>query len=269
MPEKTAAKASRFDELAQRLEDARAQRRTIAPLSESEHLESEADAYAIQTRATALRCAAGDRVIGRKIGLTSLAMQAQLGVTEPDYGSLLASRFYASHRGRASLPTEEFLQPRIEGEFAYLLGLPLRGPFVTPQEVLAATEAVSVSFEIIDSRITDWRIRLADTVADNASYGALTLGPWSRALRDADLRTVGMLIDHNGARAVESVGAAVLGNPPRAVAWLANKLHTFGLCLEAGDIVLSGSLGPSIPAGRGDVFTVEVHGQPPLSVVFD
>lgn len=257
------------DELARRLEDARNSLRTIAPLSESDGLEAVETAYAVQTRVTELRCEAGDRVIGRKIGLTSKAMQEQLGVTEPDYGSLLASRFYPAHQGRATVPTEVFLQPRMEGEFAYLLGKPLAGPHVTSQEVLAATEAVSVSFEIIDSRISDWRIRLADTVADNASYGALTLGPWSRALRDADLRTVGMLIDHNGRRAVENLGAAVLGNPPRAVAWLANKLHTFGLTLEPGDIVLSGSLGPSIPAQRGDVFTVEVHGQPPLTVVFD
>lgn len=260
---------TRLDDLAHLLSDAWTKGETIAPLSDSHDLSSAEEAYAVQTRTMALHSAAGDRIIGRKIGLTSLAMQEQLGVREPDYGSLLASRFYPARAGRAGLPTEQFIQPRLEGEFAYLIGKPLTGTSITPQEVLMATEAVAVSVEVIDSRITDWRIRLADTIADNASYGALTLGPWSLALRAADLRTVGMLIHHNGRCVVSSVGSAVLGNPPRAVAWLANKLSSYGMSLEPGDIVLSGSLGRSIAAQRGDVFTVEVYGQPPLTTVFE
>jgi 2-keto-4-pentenoate hydratase len=127
---------------------------------------------------------------------------------------------------------------------------------------------VAVAVEVVDSRITDWRIQLTDTVADNASYGALAVGPWSRSLRTADLRTLGMLIHHNGRLAVEGIGAAALGNPARAVAWLANKLTTFGVRLEPGDIVLSGSLGRAIPVHGGDLLILEVHGQPPLSVAF-
>lgn len=260
---------ARLDTLAQRIEEAWQRGTTIAPPSESDGLESAEAAYAVQSRCVALRVAAGDQVIGHKIGLTSRAMQEQLGVAEPDYGSLLASRHFPAVGGWARVPSELFVQPKVEGEFAYLLRRPLTGGGVTAHDVLAATEAVAVSIEIIDSRITDWRIRLVDTVADNASYGAVTLGPWSSALRHADLRTVGMLIDHNGRRAVEALGAAVLGNPARSVAWLANKLHTLGAGLEPGDIVLSGSLGGAIPAERGDVFTVEVHGQPHLSLVFD
>jgi 2-keto-4-pentenoate hydratase len=255
--------------LAQRLEDAWTGRTTMVPLSEAEGLDSAESAYAIQSRWTDLRVALGDRIIGRKIGLTSRAMQEQIKVDEPDYGTLWASRFFAPAGGRASMPAEVFIQPRAEGEFAFLIGRPLTGPHVTPQEVLSATEAIAVSIEVIDSRINDWRIRLVDTVADNASYGAFTLGPWNRALRRADLRTLGLLIQHNGVPVVEGVGAAVLGHPARAVAWLANKLNYLGVGLRPGDIVLSGSVGRSIPVRRGDVFMVETYDQPPLSVVFE
>lgn len=269
MLERDTDETTRVEALARRIEDAWTSGVTIPPLSASEGLDSAEEAYAVQTRAVQLRCAAGDHIIGRKIGLTSRAMQEQMGVDEPDYGALLGSRFYAARAGRAELPYAEFIQPRLEGEFAYLVGRPLTGGAVTPEDVLAATEAIAVSIEVIDSRITDWRIRLADTIADHASYGALTLGPWSRALVGADLRTLGMLIHRGEERVVEAVGAAVLGDPTRAVAWLANKLHSFGLDLQPGDVVLSGSLGRSIPAEPGDVFTVEVHGQPPLTLAFD
>ena len=211
---------------------------------------------------------AGRRIVGRKIGLTSFAMQEQMGVDEPDYGSLWASRYFPAKTGRTEIPTDAFLQPRVEGELAFLIGKPLEGANVTPQEVLAATEALAVSVEVVDSRIEDWRIKLADTIADNASYGGFTLGPWSRSLREADLRTLGMLIHQNGEPTVQAIGAAALGGPARAVAWLARKLTSFGVNLEPGDVVLSGALGKAVPASKGDVFVLEVYGQSPLTVAF-
>ncbi len=253
--------------LAQQLDAAWEQGTPLAPLSESHQLSHPADAYAVQTAWTRLRVARGEQVIGRKIGLTSKAVQQQLQVHEPDYGSLWGSRFFAAQNGRATVPAAPFLQPRIEGELAFLIGQRLDTPGTTPQMVLAATEALAPAFEIVDSRIADWRIKLADTIADNASYGGFTLGVWSSALRFSDLRTLGMLVSHNGRAKVEGIGAAALGHPARAVAWLANTLLQFGICLEPGDIVLSGALGPTIPIQSGDVCTLEMHGQLPLTVV--
>lgn len=166
------------------------------------------------------------------------------------------------------MPRDLLIQPRLEGEIAFLIGRRLQGPGVTLQQVLAATEAVALSVEIVDSRIEAWRIKLADTIADDASFGAFTVGPWSRSLLHEDLRTVGMVIHKNGEHVTEGIGAAALGHPARCVAWLANKLAEFGVALEPGDIVLSGSLARAVPAEQGDIFVVELHGQPPLTVRF-
>ncbi len=254
--------------LARRLDEAWENRDPIAPLSESEGLEAVEQAYEIQTNWSELRLSRGERIIGRKIGLTSFAMQEQLGVDEPDYGSLWESRYFPAEGGRAEVPSELLLQPFLEGEIAFLIGRPLSGPGVTLQEALAATDALAVAVEVIDSRIEDWNIKLPDTIADDASYGGFTVGSWSRSLREADLRTVGMLINKSGSRVAEGLGAASLGHPARAVAWLANKLASFGTGLNPGDIVLSGSLGKAVPAQQGDVFVLEAHGQPPLTVSF-
>jgi 2-keto-4-pentenoate hydratase len=255
------------DRLADRLEEALRSRSPIPPLSE-EGLVDVAQAYAVQQRWNARRLREGERLAGRKIGLTSAAMQAQLGVNEPDYGCLWASRHVPQTGGRAEVAFDTFLQPRVEGEIAFLLGRPLRGPHVTVQDVLGATEAVTCGIEIIDSRIADWRIRITDTVADNASFGGFVLGPWSSRARHEDLRLVGMVLSHNGQAATEGVGAAALGHPARAVAWLANKLAEFGEALEEGDVVFSGSLGRAVAVQRGDVVTLEMAGFPPLSLRF-
>ncbi|WP_341719185.1 fumarylacetoacetate hydrolase family protein [Micromonospora sp. FIMYZ51] len=255
-----------IDAVARRLDQAWLSGTTIAPLSESEGLTSAETAYAIQARWSELRVEQGDQIIGRKIGLTSRAMQEQMGVSEPDYGSVWSSRFYPARNGRAEMPADVFIQPLAEAELAFLIGRPLSGTEVTPIEVLAATEAVAVSVEIIDSRITDWKIKLADTITDNASYGGMTVGPWQRALRHADLGTLGMVVHHNGEPTIEAVGAAALGHPARSVAWLVNKLGSYGVGLAAGDIVLSGSLGRSLRVRAGDVFQVESFGQPGLAV---
>ena len=253
--------------LARRLDDAWEKREPIQPLTDSDGLAVE-DSYAVQAAWTELRVGRGEKILGRKIGLTSRVMQEQFGVDEPDYGSLWSSRYFAAKGGRAEVPVDAFIEPRLEGEIAFLVGRPLSGPTVTAQEVLAATDALAVAVEVVDSRVADWKIKLADTVADNASYGGFVLGPWDRSLRGADLRTLGMLIQQNGSTVAEGLGAAALGHPARAVAWLARKLHSFGVQLKPGDFVLSGSLGKAAPASRGDVFVLEAHGQPPLTVKF-
>jgi 2-keto-4-pentenoate hydratase len=255
------------DTLARRLDEAWEKRTPIAPLTESDGLKVE-DAYEVQSRWTELRLERGDRIAGRKIGLTSRAIQEQMGVNEPDYGSLWASRQFTAESGRAEVPFDSFLQPRIEGEIAFLIDRPLSGEHVTAQEVLASTEALAPAFEVVDSRIADWRIKLADTIADNASYGGFVLGPWSRSLRNEDLRTLGMLVHKNEDTVAQAVGAAALGSPAYAVAWLVRKLTSFGVGLNAGDVVLSGALGGATNASKADTFVMETHGQPPLTVNF-
>lgn len=257
-----------IEKLARRLDEAWENRAPVAPPTESDGLAVE-DSYAVQTRWTELRRERGERISGRKIGLTSAAMQNMMGVDEPDYGSLWSSRYYAADSsGKARVPTDTFIAPRVEGELAFLISEPLNGAEITAEDVLAATEAVAVSVEIVDSRIKDWKIKLADTIADNASYGGYTLGIWDKELVKSDLRALSMIVRKNGESVVEAVGAAALGNPANAVAWLARKLHSFGVSLNPGDVVLSGSLGGAVDAAQGDVFELETHGQPTLSVEF-
>jgi 2-keto-4-pentenoate hydratase len=259
---------STVEEMARRLDRAWQERAAVPPLRESHGLDSALVAYQVQSRWSELREERGERVIGHKIGLTSAAMREQMGVGEPDYGRLWESRFYPAEDGTATIPADVFVQPRLEGELAFLIGKPLAGAGCTVEQVLAATEAVAVAAEIVDSRIADWRISLVDTIADNASYGAFTLGPWDAGLIHADLRTIGMLMSRNGEPEVEAVGHAVLGHPAQAVAWLASTLAGFGVAMAPGDVVLSGALGRSVPAVRGDEFLLETHGQPPLTVTF-
>lgn len=254
--------------LAERLDTAWRTGVPIPPLTESEGLTSVETAYAIQTHWTNLRLARGEKILGRKIGLTSQAIQQQLGVNEPDYGTLWQSSYYPTLNGRVEIPASHFLQPRIEGEVAFLIGEPLRGPNITPADVLAATKACALGVEIVASRIADWRIKLVDTIADNASYGGFTLGPWNQQLREADLAALAMTIHHNGALAAEGVGAAALGHPATSTAWLANKLLEFGVSLTVGDIVISGGITKMLPVKAGDEFVFTLTGQPSVTVVF-
>lgn len=240
----------------------------IPPISESDGVADVETAYAIQAEWTAMRLARSESIAGRKIGLTSKAIQQQLGVSEPDYGTLWKSSYYPAANGRVEIPAADFLQPRVEGEVAFLIGKPLRGPNLTMRDVLAATEACALGVEIVASRIADWRIKLVDTIADNASYGGFTLGPWDRRMRDADLAALAMTIRHNGALAAEGVGAAALGHPAAATAWLANKLLEFGVALEPGDIVISGGITKMLQVKAGDRFEFSLTGQPAVTVSF-
>ncbi|MDX6702001.1 MAG: 2-keto-4-pentenoate hydratase [Baekduia sp.] len=246
--------------LALRLEAAWAQRAPIAPLSADGSLAGPEDAYAVQRAWAGLRAAAGERTLGRKIGLTSPGMRAQMQVDEPDYGDLWASRHTRAPGGVATIATAPFLQPRVEGELAFLLGRDLGLAAVDEDEVRAATAAVAPALEVVDSRIADWRIALVDTIADNASYGGFSVGAWVPALLEADLVALPMQVSRNGEVVVDETGAAVMGSPLTAVAWLANKLGGFGIGLRAGDIVLSGSFGRAVDVVAGDEFAIAVPG---------
>lgn len=216
-----------------------------------------ADAYRIQQHYIARRVAAGETVIGKKIGVTSQAVQDMLDVRQPDFGMLLSDMQYASG---AAIPANTLIQPRAEGEIAFYLRHDLRGPGVDRAAVLEATEAVGACFEIVDSRIRDWAIRIGDTVADNASSGVYVLGPERVAPHAVDLAACRMRIEKNGVNAGEGVGAAALGHPADAVAWLANTLGELGMPLLAGEVVLSGALAALIPVSAGDRLSMRIEG---------
>jgi 2-keto-4-pentenoate hydratase len=260
--------SSTIETIAERLDTAWRTRVPIPPITESDGITDVGVAYAIQTHWANMRLARGEKILGRKIGLTSKAIQQQLGVSEPDYGAIWQSSYYPAANGRVEIPAGEFLQPRIEGEIAFLIGKSLRGPNVTQKDVLAATEACAMGIEVVASRIADWRIKLVDTVADNASYGGFTLGPWDKRMLQADLAALAMTIHHNGVLAAEGVGAAALGHPAVSTAWLANKLSEFGVSLEPGDIVISGGITKMLPVKAGDEFVFTLSGQPTVTVIF-
>jgi 2-keto-4-pentenoate hydratase len=254
--------------LAHRLDNAMQTRVPIPPLSESDGITDVQTAYAIQNAWTNMRLARGEKIVGRKIGLTSVAIQKQLGVDQPDYGNLWQTTQYEAKDGAAEIPAHDFVQPRIEGEVAFLIGKSLKEPNVTPEQVLAATDACALGVEIVASRIADWKIKLADTIADNASYGGFTLGAWDEKLLRRDLGVLAMTITYNGTLAAEGVGAAALGHPAKSVAWLANKLLQFGVSLEPGDIVLSGGITKMLPVKAGAEFVFTLSSQPSLVVRF-
>lgn len=194
--------------------------------------------------------------IGKKIGLTSRAVQKQLGVFEPDFGYLTSDM---------SIPCGEkvqtkLIQPRVEGEVAFFLKKDLRGPGITAAQVITATEFVLPCIEIIDSRVKDWKIQIQDTVADNASSALFVLGSTPRSLGRADLRMAGMSLKINGDVLSTGMGMACLDHPVNAVAWLANKMGEYGEALLAGEVILSGAYGPVVPVQAGDRVEVEING---------
>ncbi|BBD76320.1 2-oxopent-4-enoate hydratase [Hydrogenophilus thermoluteolus] len=223
------------------------------------------DAYAIQQRMNARRVEQGERIIGKKIGVTSQAVMKMLGVDQPDFGMLTDAMVY--NEGEA-VPFDRLIQPKAEGEIAFLLKRDLTGPGITAADVLAATEAVLACFEIVDSRIRDWKIKIQDTVADNASCGVFVLGDRLVDPRAVDLYTCGMVLEKNGEVVVTGSGAATMGSPLTAVAWLANTLGAMGVTLKAGEVILSGALGAMVPVARGDNLRVTIGGIGGCSVRF-
>ncbi|MCC3313787.1 2-keto-4-pentenoate hydratase [Nocardia africana] len=241
-------------ELADKLWDADRSSVPIEPLTRSHPGLGVDDAYAIQTHNIDRRVAAGAHIRGRKVGLTSRTMQELLGVDEPDFGVLLDTMFVEDGD---EIDLGQMVQPRVEAEMAFVMKHDLAGPGVTIAHALAAIDGVLPAIEIVDSRVTDWRITLADTISDNASSGKVVLGGRLTKVADLDLRVVGMALSRNGSVIETGAGAAVLGNPVRCVAWLADKLCEFGIGLRAGDLVLPGAVHRMVTVAPGDVFRAE------------
>lgn len=247
------------------LQEAYTTKQPIAPLtSTNPHLTVD-EAYAIQLAQIEQRVANGDPIVGKKIGLTSKVMQNMFGVTEPDYGHLLQSMVLADG-DEVALST--MLQPKIEFEIAFVLKEDVKGPGVTVQQIIEATDYVVPAFEIIDSRIADWQIRFEDTVADNGSSAYAILGGKPTKLSDIDLATVGMNISRNGQYIDHAAGAAVMGNPVEAVVWLANALGKYNIALKAGEFVLSGALTAALPVEAGETYRADFAHLGSIQVTF-
>jgi len=242
-------------------------RRVLDPLTTRQPAIDIDDAYRVSLRLLERRRAEGERIVGKKIGVTSKPVQDMLGVHQPDFGFLLDS-MQVPDGASVSLAQHRLIQPRAEGEIAFVLKQDLRGPGVTEAQVLAATDYVTPCFEIVDSRIRDWKIRIQDTVADNASCGVFVLGNARVKPDTLDLAAVKMEIRKNGAHAAAGTGAAVQGHPATAVAWLANTLGRYDIPFRAGEIILSGSLAPLLPAVAGDRFEMTLSGIGGASVAF-
>jgi 2-keto-4-pentenoate hydratase len=250
---------------ADQLLGAYASRVPVAPLTSAYPGLSTDDAYAIQLAQVTAWTAAGARVKGHKVGLTSAAMQRQFGVEQPDFGHLLDTMFLAEG---TTADYDQLLQPRAEPEMAFVLGRALRGPGVTVAEALAAVDFVLPALEIIDSRITDWKITLPDTIADNASSGAVVLGARPVRPQEVDLALAGCLLHRNGRIEGTGAGGAVLGSPVNALVWLANTLGPRGVTLEAGHVVLPGSVCAAIPFGPGDTVSATFDRIGSVSITF-
>ncbi|GAA4100110.1 2-keto-4-pentenoate hydratase [Actinomadura miaoliensis] len=250
-------RTSEIREAAAALLDAHRSGTPIPPLSATYPGATIADAYRIQQEQARCWTEDGDRVRGHKIGLVSAAIQRQMGVHEPDYGHLTASMLRPEHR---PIPARAFIQPRIEPEIAFVLDAPLRGPGVTADDAVRAVGYLLPALEIVDSRIRDWEISIVDTIADNASSGAAILGSTPIDPAEVDLPSANCALLRNGTVIETGTGAAVLGTPFNALAWLANAIGAMGVSLEPGQVVLSGSLTRAIPIAPGDSITAEFPG---------
>ncbi len=242
---------------ARQLLDAYETGKPIAPLISTYDDLTLEDAYSIQLLQIEELVRAGRTVKGHKVGLTSAAMQRLLGVREPDYGHLLDDFFHLEH---APISPDRFLQPRIEPEVAFVLRRPLRGPGITVHEAAAAVDFVLPALEIVDSRIEDWKIGLLDTIADNASSGGVVLGSTPTPLHEVDLRLAGAVMTRNGQVVGTGAGGAVLGSPLSSLVWLANTVGARGVTLEAGQVVLPGSVCAMVPIAAGDTVTATFAG---------
>jgi 2-keto-4-pentenoate hydratase len=254
------------DELAADLAQAERSREPIAPLTSAYPDMNVVDAYEVQLINIRQRVAEGARVVGHKVGLSSLAMQQMMGVDEPDYGHLLDEMQVFED---TPVKADRYLYPRVEVEVGFILGEDLPGAGCTEDDVLAATEALAPSIELIDTRITDWQIALCDTIADNASSAGFVLGAGRVSPRDVDVKAIDAVLTRNGEVVAEGRSDAVLGNPVTAVAWLARKVESFGVRLRRGDIVLPGSCTRAIDARAGDEFVADFAGLGSVRLSFE
>lgn len=253
------------DALAQRLYVARRDRRPIQPLTAEHDLDIDA-AYRVQQAFVGRLLDDGGRIVGYKLGLTSAPMQQMLGVDSPDFAPVLSSM---THPDDARLTVDDFLQPKVEGEIALVLGADLHGPDVTTPDVQRAVTGATAAIEVVDSRIADWQITLVDTVADLASSGAIVLGARTVPIDDFDPRLVGMVMRRNGEVVATGAGAAALGDPLAAVAWLANTLAAWDVTLEAGHLIMTGALHAAFDVTSGDRIEATFDRVGPVSCHFD
>ena len=216
-----------------------------------------AAAYAVQQINTERALANGRRLVGRKIGLTSLAVQKQLGVDQPDYGMLFADM---ARPEAMDIPLADVMQPKVEAEIAFVLGRDLDGEQLTVADLFRAIDYAVPAIEIVGSRVADWDIRLTDTIADNASSGLYVLGSRPVRITDFDMRLCGMVMEKAGEPVSVGAGAACMGSPLNATLWLAKVMAQVGRPMRAGDTILSGALGPMVPVVAGDVFDVRIEG---------
>ena len=256
---------SKIEKFAAQLAQAETTQVGIDPLTVVDPEITVDEAYYIQLENIKKKLSEGQKIVGKKIGLTSVAVQKMLGVDEPDYGHLLDSMVVENG---GTIDTKTMLQPKIEGEIAFILKKDLKGPNVTAVDVIQATDYVLPALEIVDSRVQDWKIKLQDTVADNASSGLYVLGGKPTKIEDIDLELLGMVLSQNGEMVNTGVGAAALGNPATCVAWLANRLADYDISLKAGEVILSGALSGMVVAKSGDNFTARFAHLGQVSVNF-
>ena len=254
-----------IETVAQELLAAEQSRQPVAPITARYEGLQATDAYRIQLKVLEKKLDSGREVIGKKVGLTSLAMQRMLGVDEPDYGHLLDNMVV---KNNGTVHVDQLLLPKVEAEIGFVLGADLVGPNINYLDVLMATEYVVPTLEIIDSRIADWKIKLVDTVADNGSSALVVVGDQRTRLDGLDLRSVGMALYKNQEEVGTGAGAAALGHPAHAVAWLANKLHEFGIGLKAGELILPGALSAAVAVREGDFVTASFGSLGSVSVTF-
>jgi len=249
--------ATKINALAKRLRDAH-ESGTPCGAVRADLPERDLDAaYAVQDANTRYWLEHDRRLVGRKIGLTSTVVQTQLGVDQPDFGMLFADMAIPDGE---EVPGTAVLQPRIEGEVSFVLGDDLDMEMATIADVTRAVDYAVASIEIVGSRIANWDINIVDTIADNASSGLFVLGNEPCMLEDFDPRLCGMVVEHRGEPVSVGAGAACLGNPLNAVVWLAREMVARGRPLMAGDIVMSGALGPMVPVTPGEVYEVRING---------
>lgn len=253
-------------EIADLLEQAEADRVAVPPVRDRFADGDIVSAYAVQAELTRRRVTRGEQLVGRKIGLTSKAVQAQLGVDQPDYGALFAGMEVACS---GVVATDRLIAPRVEAEVAFVLGRDLDRDVIGAADLLRAVDFALPALEIVDSRIADWEIGIVDTVADNGSSARFVLGTEPRRLDRLDLATAGMAMTANGATISIGCGAACLGHPVHAALWLARAMAAAGEPLRAGDVVLTGALGPMVDARAGMLVEARIAGFGPVSARFE
>jgi len=264
--QRDAATQARLQQAADALLEAERSHRFIAPLRDTFAPLTIDDAYAIQRINTERRLAAGRRIVGCKIGLTSVAVQKQLGVDQPDFGLLFDDMGYGDGE---PIPASILTQPKIEAEIAFVIGRDLNVENPGQLDVLNAIEYALPALEIVGSRVADWNIRITDTIADNASSSAYVIGNTPKKLSEFDVRMCGMVLERRGESVSVGAGAACLGSPINAVVWLARTMAAVGTPLKAGDLVLSGALGPMAAVTPGDIFETRINGLGSVRAVFE